>query len=106
MQPSDQQSTFERFIEAMQHLLMAMKQVDGTCVEVTDDIDKRDLHALIFIGDNEDVKMKDIAGHLDVPLSTTTGIVQKLVDKQLVMRTASPADRRAVLLQLTPDGQG
>ena len=94
-----------QFVHAMQDLFMAMKRVDGTCVEVTDQIDKRDLQVLVWIGDHDNVMMKDIAEVMGAPLSTATGIIQRLVDKRLVMRVASPADRRAVVLQLSNDGR-
>lgn len=94
----------KRFMFAMQNMILMMQQVDDTCVQLTQTIDKRDLHTLAFIGDNTDVKMKDIAELLDVPMSTATGIVQKLVDKDLVERATSQHDRRAIILLLTSAG--
>ena len=44
-----------------QNMILMMQQIDDTCVQLTETIDKRDLHALAFVGDHSDVKMKDIA---------------------------------------------
>ena len=50
-----------------------------------------------------------VVGHLADPLGTDTAGLTRLVDrleaKGLVIRSASPSDRRAVDLELTPAGQ-
>ena len=49
-----------------------------------------------------------VVGHLAAPLGTDTAGLTRLVDrleaKGLVARSASPSDRRAVVLELTPAG--
>ena len=49
--------------------------------------------------------MSDIASILDVALSTATGIVDKLVRKDMVIREADPQDRRLVICRLSGSGQ-
>jgi len=49
--------------------------------------------------------MSDIASILDVALPTATGIVDKLVKKELVIREADLQDRRLVICRLSDAGQ-
>ncbi|MHB0871675.1 MAG: MarR family winged helix-turn-helix transcriptional regulator [Chloroflexota bacterium] len=45
-----------------------------------------------------------VARALGMTLSTTTGVVDRLVAQGLIQRLEHPADRRLVLLQATPEG--
>lgn len=49
--------------------------------------------------------MREVAGFLACNSSNLTGITDRLEERQLVQRTADPADRRIKLLVLTPEGQ-
>ncbi|MEK7153293.1 MAG: MarR family transcriptional regulator [Patescibacteria group bacterium] len=49
--------------------------------------------------------MGRVASTLHCDASNVTGIIDRLVAQQLVMRQESERDRRAKLLQLTPKGQ-
>lgn len=46
----------------------------------------------------------DLAAVLHVHPSTLTGVLQRLVSQQMLMRIADPADRRRAVLRLTPRG--
>ena len=94
----------ERLTGAMEALIMKLHEVDGRCVELTKDIDKQDLHLISFIGDKNSVIMRDIAEFLDIPFSTATGIVDKLVSKKYLVRVHSEEDRRTVLVKLDKCG--
>ena len=48
--------------------------------------------------------MGNLAAHLDVRLSTMTGVVDQLEEKGLVERIDHPADRRSLHVQITPKG--
>jgi DNA-binding MarR family transcriptional regulator len=50
-------------------------------------------------------RMSDIASELDVTLPTATSLIDRLVEKQYVMRETQPDDRRVVLCELTEMGQ-
>ena len=50
-------------------------------------------------------RMGSIATHLGSTLSSSTSIIDRLVDKGLVERVPDPDDRRVVICQLTPQGQ-
>ncbi|MGW7665911.1 MarR family winged helix-turn-helix transcriptional regulator [Streptomyces sp. NPDC054775] len=48
--------------------------------------------------------MQELARHLGLDKSSMTGLVDRAERRDLVRRTASPHDRRAVLVSLTPQG--
>jgi DNA-binding MarR family transcriptional regulator len=50
-------------------------------------------------------RMGSIATYLGSTLSSSTSIIDRLVDKGLVERVPDPDDRRVVICQLTPQGQ-
>ena len=51
------------------------------------------------------LKMSEISKMLRVSNGNITGIVDKLTEEGLALRTAIPGDRRANLVRLTPKGQ-
>ncbi len=60
---------------------------------------------LLFLEQAGPERMGGIARHLGTALSATTGIVDRLVERALVDRQSDPADRRAVVCSLTPQGR-
>ncbi len=51
------------------------------------------------------LKMSELSGVLRVSNGNVTGIIDRLVDDELVMRVPVPGDRRASLVRLTKRGQ-
>jgi DNA-binding MarR family transcriptional regulator len=51
-------------------------------------------------------RMGSISTYLGSTLSSSTSIIDRLVDKGLVERVPDPDDRRVVICQLTSQGQG
>ena len=95
-----------RFGNAFERLIVKMAEVDDFCVEMTQDITKQDLSLIGYIGMEWEVIMRQIAEFLDVPLSTATWIVDKLVAKNYLDRFPSQNDRRIVKVKLTRKGIG
>ena len=58
---------------------------------------------LLFL--NGPARMSDIASALDVSLATATGVVDRLVERDIVVRESQPEDRRVVLCRLSEKGQ-
>ncbi|MGZ8527941.1 MAG: MarR family winged helix-turn-helix transcriptional regulator [Candidatus Limnocylindrales bacterium] len=52
------------------------------------------------------LRMSELATRLGVTLSTTSGLVERLVEAGLVVRRDDPADRRQVILSLTDAAVG
>ncbi|MFC1492759.1 MarR family winged helix-turn-helix transcriptional regulator [candidate division KSB1 bacterium] len=50
-------------------------------------------------------KMRDISNMLNIPNSTTTSIVDRLVKNNIVQRTRTEEDRRVVFISLTEKGE-
>jgi len=50
-----------------------------------------------------EIKAGDLAAELFLPLSTLTGILDKMVDKGIVLRKRSDSDRRVVMIELNPE---
>lgn len=51
------------------------------------------------------LKMRDLSSHLMVTGGNVTGLTDELEREQLVAREASPTDRRAWIVRLTPKGR-
>ncbi|MFY0654783.1 MAG: MarR family transcriptional regulator [Cyclobacteriaceae bacterium] len=94
-----------RFTEALEMMMMKMQEVDNTCIEVTKDISKRDFSIIVFVGKKEEVIMREIAEYLQIPVSTTTGIVDKLVENGYLSRFHSSTDRRIIKVELSSSGK-
>lgn len=63
-----------------------------------------ELKVIIFIGKNDRCIMREIAEHLLIQKNNLTAIVDKLVQKGVVIRHRCDQDRRAVKVSLTPKG--
>lgn len=66
---------------------------------------KQDLMSLLMIERLGECTMSQLAEEMSFPLSTTTGIVDRLVKKGYVHRFRSESDRRIVLIDLTQQGE-
>ncbi|MCL6477147.1 MAG: MarR family transcriptional regulator [Peptococcaceae bacterium] len=68
-------------------------------------LSKLELLALIQIGKFQSITMTSLAQGISVPMSTATGIVDRLVKKGLLKRGRSEKDRRVVTVSLTESGR-
>jgi DNA-binding MarR family transcriptional regulator len=48
--------------------------------------------------------MSELVAHLGVTVPTVTGIIDRLVERDLVVRRGTPDDRRRVIIEITPAG--
>ncbi len=101
---SAEKEIVERFITGLQGLMLGMQQVDMSCMEAFGSISKRDFGLCIMLGKEEKMIMREVAEFLQVPMSTATGIVDKLIERGLVVRDYSPEDRRIVIVSLSREG--
>lgn len=63
------------------------------------------LRILLFLYTEGPGNMRSIASSFGIAISTATGIVDKLVNKNLVVRSNDPQDRRLVICSLSLQGQ-
>lgn len=66
-------------------------------------LSKTEVFCLLWMERNTDITMTKIADLLDIPMSTTTGVVNRLV-KGYIERYRDENDRRIVLIRLTENG--
>ena len=67
---------------AFEKLLLKLEEVDNFCMELSKDITKADLSLIGYVGRENEVIMRQVAEFCEVPLSTATWTVDKLVDKK------------------------
>ena len=63
------------------------------------------LRVLLLLHTEGETRMSTIAGTLGIAVSTATGIIDNLVKKELVTRSADSEDRRVVICTLSRQGQ-
>ena len=68
-------------------------------------LSSNDLKVLCSLNGKQDPSIKDISEELNFPMSTLTGIFNKLVAKELVARDRCREDRRVVRVKLTEHGK-
>ncbi len=68
-------------------------------------ISKPELLALEVISSEEGLMMSELGKRLDISMSTATGIIDRLIEKNLVKRERNGGDRRIVRVVLTNKGK-
>jgi|SRR5450631_1256641 DNA-binding MarR family transcriptional regulator len=69
------------------------------------DVSPQESRSLIWLGRNHSCVMSEFARGLAVPLSTATHMVDRLVEKGLLVRKRSKQDRRIVMISLSRLGK-
>ncbi len=62
------------------------------------------LRALLYVRRQPGTNLSGLADHLGVGVATASGLVDRLVRQRLLTRTQDPAERRAMRLELTAEG--
>jgi DNA-binding MarR family transcriptional regulator len=68
-------------------------------------VSKSELLTLMQVDRNGEIIMSRIADYINIPMSTATGLVERLVKKGLLERSRSDSDRRIVAIRLTDEGR-
>lgn len=63
------------------------------------------IQTLIFLNQNKNGTMGDIAGYFHIEMPSATSLLNKLYDQKLVERLADKKDRRLVRISLTNEGK-
>jgi MarR family transcriptional regulator, 2-MHQ and catechol-resistance regulon repressor len=71
----------------------------------TSDLSRSETALLRLLADRGASTMSDISAELGLALSSTTGVVDGLVERKLVDRSRPEADRRTVVVGLTRSGR-
>nr|WP_199294791.1 MarR family transcriptional regulator [Leptolyngbya sp. FACHB-60] len=62
------------------------------------------LRVLYFLRRRSQSSLSEVADYLDVTRPTMSAMVERLVQRGLVNRISDPAERRRIILTLTPEG--
>jgi len=71
----------------------------------TGNLHLKEAGVILFLGTRGPSRMRDLAGSLNIALSTMTSIIDKLVTMEYVARRRSEKDRRVVMVALTKNGE-
>jgi DNA-binding MarR family transcriptional regulator len=88
-------------VHAVAHLLRRRATRDLEPLGVT----WAQVRALRVVARHAPMRMSDLADHLRIARRSATSVVDELVDRGLVARTAEPGDRRAVVVEPTDAGR-
>ena len=66
---------------------------------------KTEIITLLLLEQEGEMIMSKLAEELGVPLSTATGVVERVVKKGYLLRERSEKDRRIVVIRLTQEGK-
>lgn len=81
----------------MQHSIADMLSTEG--------LTQPQFYALMVIAKNGSMPMKGISDGMQVSRADVTGIIDRLEHKGLAKRMARQLDRRATIIELTPQGR-
>lgn len=87
-------------VDALYEIAVATRRLSGR-----DRIDTGSVRLLWHVAERGGCRLSDLAEAAGLDLSTVSRHVRDLVDAGYAARTADPTDRRAVVLELTPDGR-
>jgi DNA-binding MarR family transcriptional regulator len=104
MQKARKQELTERFVELVEQINQCM---NSRPLEGWPDLELTipQIKTLTLLQYQGPQRMGSISTYLGSTLSSSTSIIDRLVDKGLVERAPDPDDRRVVICQLTPRGQ-
>jgi MarR family transcriptional regulator, organic hydroperoxide resistance regulator len=68
-------------------------------------LSKQEVFALLLLERRGEIIMSEIADYVNVPMSTATGIVDRLVKNNYLDRNRSDSDRRVVMIRLAEKGK-
>jgi len=91
------EENFPFFLEQIKHL--------ANPPEPEIEVSRLELFAILLLKQAKTCNMGTLAKGLSVPMSTATGIAERLEKKGLILRTKSEEDRRAIILQLQTKGE-
>lgn len=73
-------------------------------IELDQRFSKSELFTLLVLDKRKEITMSELVEYINTPMSTATGIADRLVKNGYVERERSETDRRVVVLRLTDEG--
>jgi DNA-binding MarR family transcriptional regulator len=100
---ADRTTLIEALLREYEHLNARMADFSGPTF-LGLDITMAQAKVLFLIRATGSIQMSDLVARLGVTVPTVTGIVDRLVERDLVVRRGMPDDRRRVVVEITPSG--
>lgn len=94
-----------RLVDYLQIILLELKGNDKKNQSVCQILNPQEIAALRVLAAEGPRTMSQIADALALSLSGVTGLIDKLVEKELVSRERSHEDRRVVRVEATEEGE-
>jgi DNA-binding MarR family transcriptional regulator len=107
MTPADTQRSREYLLNRVVDILEEVTRSGSHTVSpewFTLDMTMPQVRVVFLLLQEGSLRMSDLASTLDVSMSRATGLVDRLVEKDMVNRWQDPEDRRSVLCALTDQG--
>lgn len=95
---------YEEFYESIfDHLKRFVFPEEWLAIDI--EMSKQELFTLLTVDKLKEATMGQLSEHMSFPMSTATGIVDRLVKKGYMERGKSESDRRIVVISLTDKGK-
>jgi DNA-binding MarR family transcriptional regulator len=65
---------------------------------------KLEIFSMMIVDKRHEITMSELAEYIHAPMSTSNGVIERLVKKGYVVRDRSEADRRIVVVRLSEEG--
>ena len=103
MQSKQKEELISRFVESIEFLHSRIR-IDRLDEWQEMDLTIPQVKTLLLLQGTGPQRMGGIAASLGIAVSAATTVVDRLVERQLVVRLSDPKDRRVVLCELTEQG--
>jgi DNA-binding MarR family transcriptional regulator len=97
--------------ESIEALQKKLEELEGAIVPIVPqdwlltDLTMPQLKVMLILWREGPARMSELASGLGVTLATATGVVDRLVEKDYIVREGLPGDRRVVICRLSNEGQ-
>ena len=97
-------------IDSIQALQKKLEELEGAIVPIVPqdwlltDLTMPQLKVMLILWREGPARMSELASGLGVTLATATGVVDRLVEKDYIVREGLPGDRRVVICRLSNKG--
>ena len=92
----------ENTLREMLTALSIRLRLRGSELEAATELSGRELDLIALLSLSGPTSVKSLVADLGLPRSTMTAIVDRLEERELVIRRPNPADRRSIILEATP----
>ena len=92
-----------RILEAFDKISKVFASMEGFTGEIS--LSKPELLTLESVSKHKELTMSKLARNLDIGFSTATSVIDRLIEKKLVVRERNHGDRRVVKVLLSKEGE-